>query len=317
MMSMKTLGVEAVAPATSANLGAGFDVFGVALDVLFDSVYVEKTADKQIAIMVDGVGANSIPTEPAHNTAGIVARELLETAGEKCGLILRIKKGVKPGSGLGSSAASAAAAAVAINELLGLGISSKELIGFAAMGEIASAGAPHADNVSAAILGYFTVIRSYKPLEVVGLPLPKNVEFAVVIPEISYTTSAARAVLPQKVDRSDLVYNVGHAATFMAGIVLNDVDLMGKGMSDSVVEPARAHLITGLAQVKEKALEAGAAGVTISGSGPSVLALVNSEKAEAEKVAEAMKEAFEKYGIKSQTLRAKPGAGARITRREL
>jgi len=313
---MKVIGVETIAPATSANLGAGFDVFGVALDALFDSVYIEIMEDKHIEITVEGIGSDLIPTDPDRNTAGIVAKELLKISRKKCGLKIKIKKGIKPGSGLGSSAASAAATALAINELLGLGISKKELIGFAAQGEIASAGAPHADNVSAAILGYFTVIRSRYPLDVISLPMPENVEFAIALPEISYTTSLARSVLPKEVKLSDLVYNVGHAATFIAGIVLNDVDLMGKGMSDSVIEPARAFLITGLDHVKEAAIKAGATGATISGSGPSVLALVNSKKTEAEKVASAMKEAFEKNGVKSQTVCAKPGAGARISRRE-
>jgi len=314
---MKALSVEAIAPATSANLGAGFDVFGVALDALFESVYVEKTKDKQIEITVKGIGSNLIPTDPDRNTAGIVAKELLKISRERCGLKIEIKKGIKPGSGLGSSAASAAATALAVNELLDLGLSKKELIGFAALGEIASAGAPHADNVSAAILGNFTVIRSYKPLEVVSLPLPENVEFAVALPEISYTTGEARSVLPKKVDLSSLVYNVGHAATFLAGIVLKDVDLMGKGMSDLVIEPARAFLIKGLDHVKERAAEAGAAGATISGAGPSVLALVNSKKTEAEKVARAMKDAFEEHGVKCQTICARPGAGTRISRREI
>jgi len=313
---MKVSGVEAVAPATSANLGAGFDVFGVALDVLFDSVYVETTKDKRIEITVEGIGAEWLPTITTRNTAGIVAQELLRVSGRRTGLKMRIKKGIRPGSGLGSSAASASAAAVAVNELLELGLSKKELVGFAAQGEIASAGTPHADNVSAAILGGFTVIRSRDPLDVTSLLMPENVEFALVLPEISLSTSVARSVLPKQVSLSDLAYNVGHAATFVAGIALNDVELMGKGMADSVIEPARAPLILGLNHVKEMAVEAGAAGVTISGAGPSVIALVNSKKANAEKVAKAMQQGFAKCRIRSQTFCAKPGPGARILRQK-
>ncbi len=314
---MKLHGAEAVAPATSANLGSGFDVFGVALDALHDSVLVELREENRIDISVEGIGSESIPVDPQRNTSGLVAKELLDLSGRKCGLKIKIGKGIKPGSGLGSSAASAAAAALAVNELLGLDLSQEEMIRFAARGEIASAGAPHADNVSAAILGFFTIVKSYDPLQVISLSLPKNVGFAIAIPEVSLkgATSQARSILPRNVNLSDLVHNVGHASTFIAGIALNDVNLMGKGMSDAVVEPARAHLIPGLADVRKSAMESGAAGVAISGAGPSVLALVNTQERRMIEVAEAMKQAFEKHGVKSQPLCARPGPRAKIVRR--
>jgi len=313
---MKALLVEAIAPATSANLGAGFDVFSVALDVLFDSVSVEVVRRSGIEITVEGTEAHLVPVEPDKNTAGVVAKTLLDLSRKKCGLVIRINKGVRPGRGLGSSAASAAAAALAINEALGLGLSKRELITFAAQGEIASAGFPHADNVSASVLGFFTIVRSYKPLEVIQLPLPKNIEFVVALPEIIKSTASMRSVLPKHVELSDVVHNVGHATTFIAGIALNDVNLMGKGMADSIVEPARARMFPGIIDVKLSALEAGAAGVAISGAGPSVLALVKAEKETIESVAKAMKDTFEKKGVKGQIIRAKPGPGAKVVRRE-
>lgn len=310
--------IEVAAPATSANLGAGFDVFGIALDSLFDRVLVEKIEDEgKIEIEVKGEGADGIPREPERNTAGIVARELLKFSGRRHGLKIMIYKGIRPGSGLGSSAASAAATAVAINELLNLKLSQTQLIGFAALGELASAGAPHADNVSAAILGDFIIVASREPLEVLKLKLPENAEFAIVLPEIRVDTSLARSVLPKKVDLSSMVYNVGRAATFVAGIALNSVEIMGRGMMDSVIEPARTPLIPGLSQVKERALKAGAAGAAISGAGPSVIALVDSRKACTETVALAMKDAFEEVGIRSRPMCARPGPGAKVIRREM
>lgn len=310
---MKSHSVKAVAPATSANLGSGFDVFSVALDAFFDTVHAEIIEGNSIEIRVEGPGGESIPVEPDLNTAGIVAKALLNLSKRKHGLKIKIEKGIRPGSGLGSSAASAAAAVVAVDKLLNLNLSKVELIRFAAQGEIASAGTAHADNVSAAILGQFNIVRSNDPLDVINLPLPKNVGFAIALPEITHkTTSQARAVLPKKVNLSDLVYHVGHAATIVAGIALNDISLMGKGMSDIVVEPARAHLIPGLADVKKSAMTCGAAGVSISGAGPSVIALVNTEEKRISEIAEAMKEAFEKCGIKSEALCARPGSGARI-----
>lgn len=314
---MKALEVEAVAPATSANLGAGFDVFGVALDSPFDSVRVKVVEGADIKISVKGVGAELIPVEPQRNTAGVVAQALLKFSKKRCGLSIEIRKGIKPGAGLGSSAASAAAAALAINEVLELSLSRMKLIEFAAQGEIASGGAPHADNVSPAILGFFTIVKSYNPLEVVQMPPPKNIEFVIAVPEIfKGSTALMRSILPKRVRLSELIHNVGHAASFIAGIALNDVNLMGKGMTDVVVEPARAKLIPGAADVRKSALEAGASGVSISGAGPSILALVKSDKDKVESVAKAMQEAFEKHGIRSQILHAKPGPGARIVRRK-
>jgi len=269
-----------------------------------------------VQISVEGVGAELVPVEPDKNTAGVVAKTLLDLSKKECGLTMKIKKGIRPGSGLGSSAASAAAAALAINEALNLNLSRRELIKFAAQGETASAGVPHADNVSSALLGFFTVVKSYDPLEVIRLPSPKNVEFAIATPDIVINTSLARSVLPKRVKLSDLARNIGHAAAFIAGIALNDVDLMGESMTDSIIEPARAHLIPGLAEVKKSAIEAGAAGVTISGAGSSILALVNAEKKKTDDVAKAMRNAFEKQGINCETIRAKPGPGARIVRRK-
>ncbi|MDQ1279647.1 MAG: homoserine kinase [Thermoproteota archaeon] len=310
---MKSNSITAVAPATSANLGSGFDVFSVALDIFFDTINVEMIEGGGIEIRVEGPGSASIPLDPDRNTAGIVAKALLSLSKRRHGLLIEIKKGIRPGSGLGSSAASAAAAVVAVNKLLNLNLSKLDLVRFAAQGEIASAGAAHADNVSAAILGQFNIIRCSNPLDVVNLSLPKNIGFAIVIPEITHkTTSQARSVLPEKVSLSDLVYHVGHAATIVAGIALGDVSLMGKGMSDIVVEPARAHLIPGLAAVKKSAMNCGAAGVSISGAGPSVIALVNTNERRISDVSRAMKEAFEDGGIKCEALSAKPGPGARL-----
>lgn len=308
--------VEAVAPATSANLGAGFDVFSMALKELQDRVSVKVVKEEGVTIRIEGVGAESIPLEPQKNTAGIVAENLLELSKRRLGLSLKIEKGIKPGSGLGSSAASAAAATVAVNELLDLKLSKEEMVRNAAQGEIASAEAAHADNVSAAILGFFTIIRSYDPLEVIQLPVPSDLEVVVALPEIEMDTAQARSVLPKKVKLSDLVHNVGNAAAFVAGISLKDVNLMGRSLEDSIIEPARSHLIPGLSEVKKGASQAGALGVAISGAGPSVIALADARKEKAKKIAREMKDAFRRRGIKCQTICTKPGPGAKIVRRQ-
>lgn len=288
--------VEASAPATSANLGAGFDVFGVALDTLYDKVSIEIVKGDKVELYVEGrrEWVSSIPTDLDRNTAGVVVKTLLSSFNRRCGLVIRIQKGIKPGSGLGSSAASATATALALNEALGLGLSRTELIEYAALGEVASAGVPHADNVSPAILGFFTIIISNNPIEAIQLPPPDNVKFVIAIPELTLETSLARSVIPKQVRLSDAVHNIAYASAFIAGIALKDVALMGRAMKDLIVEPYRASLIPGLNDVRNNAIEAGALGVAISGAGPSILALIDSEKGVEAKVAKAMKEGFEK-----------------------
>ncbi|ELY73953.1 homoserine kinase, partial [Natronobacterium gregoryi] len=137
------------APATSANLGSGFDVFGVALGTPADVVRVERASETTIT--VTGTGSQYIPEDPAKNTVGAVVDALDAPAR------IRIDKGVRPSSGLGSSAASAAAAAVALNELYGRGLSRNELVPIAAEGEAIVSGEAHSDNVAPSLLGGFTI----------------------------------------------------------------------------------------------------------------------------------------------------------------
>jgi len=306
--------VRVVAPATTANLGPGFDVFGLALNVFHDLVEVSL---KGGAITINALGkyASMMPTAPERNTAGVVARLILERAKANTGVEIKIAKEIKPGCGLGSSGASAAAVAVALDHLLEIGYSKMELISLAAQGESASAGFPHADNVAAAILGGFTIIRSYEPLDAISLKVPKNLEVAVAIPEVPMPpkkTEQARSILPDKVPLSKMVHNVGHASTLVAGFAQSDINLIGKGMSDWVVEPVRARLIPGYDRVRRSALDAGAAGVAISGAGPTMIAIVDAEKVNTTDVAEAMKEAFEQEGVKAEAHRAQPTGGVKI-----
>jgi len=306
-----------IAPSTTANLGPGFDVFGMALDLSCDRL--EASLDGEgVGLEVSSPFRVEVPSDPARNTAGVVARLLLERAGKRLGVRLRLDKGVRPGCGLGSSGASAAAAAVALNELLGLGLSRFELVSYAAKGEAASAGAAHADNVSPAILGGFTLVRSYDPLDVLRLRVPRNLRVAVAIPEIEVPedkTKIARSILPREIPLPHMVRNVGNAAGMIAGLLQGDVALVGRCMSDQVVEPVRARLIPGYDRVKRAAVEAGASGVTISGAGPAMLAVVDSEQVRAEDVAEAMREGFELEGLSAESRVARASNGARIVGR--
>jgi homoserine kinase len=302
------------APATTANLGPGFDVFGMAFEYPTDKVKISLIS-KGIKIKISGIASNSIPTAPQENTAGVVAKTILENFSINTGLMINLEKGIKPGIGLGSSAASAAAVAYGLNFMFNLQLDQNQLIQFSAKGEIASAGFEHADNVSAAIFGDFIIIKSYQPLEVINLKAPINLSVCIAIPEVQFSpkkTEKARSVLPKKVLMKKIIHNIGNASCLAVGFVTGDVDLIGRSMSDAIVEPARAFMIPGYEQVKNYAIQAGASGVAISGAGPAMMAIVDKKKVDALKVAVAMEEGFESVGVKAKAFSTKPGKGITI-----
>jgi homoserine kinase len=285
------------APATSANLGSGFDVFGVALDRPADVVRVER-AERTI-IEVTGVGAEYIPTDPDANTVGAVAEALDAPAR------IRIDKGVRPSSGLGSSASSAAGAALALNELYDRGLSRRELVPIAGEGEAVVSGEAHVDNVAPALLGGFT-IASGGDVTAVDADVP----LVACLPEIAVSTRDARGVVPDETPLSSLVETVGNAATLTAGMCRNDPELVGKGMDDPVVTPVRADLITGYHDVRDAAFDAGATGVTVSGAGPTVLAACH--RGDRRDIAGAMVEAFVDAGVDARAYQTNIGRGAEL-----
>jgi homoserine kinase len=306
------------APATTANLGPGFDVFGLALEKPNDKVTL-TLIPKGVKIEVCGLSAETIPTVPEKNTAGVVANQMLKEFSLKTGVQIKIEKGILPGMGLGSSAASAAAVAYGLNRMFNLKLDNKELIRLAAKGEVASAGFEHADNVSAAICGDFVIVKSYNPLEIVNLNSPPDMEVCVALPHIATPmskTEKARLVVSKLVPMDKLVHNVGNAAAMASGFAKGDVDLIGKSMLDAIVEPARAFLIPGYQQVKENALKAGACGVAISGAGPAMIAIVNKKKVDSSKIAEAMKEGFKSAGFNASAFATRPGGGVRLLEME-
>jgi homoserine kinase len=252
------------------------------------------------------VGDNGVLSRDPHkNTAGVSVLALikhLEGQGlsslATTGIDISLEKGLPIGSGLGSSSASTVAAVVAANEILGAPLSREELLPFAMEGERVACGAAHADNVAPALLGGFVLIRSYDPLDVVHLPTPSNAWVTVLSPHLELKTQDARKVLKRSVSLESAISQWGNVAALVAGIYQNDVRLMGRALEDKIVEPERAQLIPGYAAAKKAALEAGAAGCSISGSGPSLFALTESEAA-ANTVGAAMRSAFAALEIQS------------------
>lgn len=287
------------APATSANLGSGFDVFGVALSRPADVIRVERA--NRTTIEVTGAGSQYIPADPAKNTAGVVADALDAPAH------IEIDKGVRPSSGLGSSAASAAGAAVALNALYERDLTDEELVRAAAEGEAAVSGEAHADNVAPAIFGGFTIVTD-DGVTAVDASLP----VVACLPDIVVSTREARQVIPQSVDLDDLVDTVGAASTLAVGMCRDDPELVAKGFQDAIVTPARAALIEGYEPVREAALEAGATGVTVSGAGPTMLAICRHGRRRA--VASAMVDAFEATDVDATAYQTHIGRGAQVWR---
>lgn len=285
------------APATSANLGSGFDVFGAALERPADIVRAERASETTIE--VSGAGARYIPEDPEDNVAGAVARALDAPAR------IQIDKGVRPSSGLGSSAASAAGVALALNELYDLGRSRRELVAAAAEGEAVAAGTAHRDNVAPALLGGFTVVAGDRITQVdAGVPL------VVCLPDVVVSTRDAREALPERVDLEDLVETVGNAGTLAVGMARRDPVAVGAGMADPVVTPARSRLIDGYDRVRQAALDAGATGVAVSGAGPGVLAATRMH--DRQSVAAAMVEAFDEVGVAARAYQTAVGEGATV-----
>jgi len=281
-------------------LGSGFDVFGIALNKPADIVRLERAGETTID--VKGAGAQYIPEDPDDNAAGEVLRSL--------GVEARVEmdKGVRPSSGLGSSAASAAGVAVAADELYGLGLSNEELIEAAAQGERVVSGEAHKDNVAPCIVGGFTVSDDETEA------FDADCHCVVALPDTVVSTRDARAALPSSVSLEERSSTVADASRVVAGVVRDDVELLGRGMRDEVVEEARAPLIDGYSEAREAALSAGATGVTISGAGPAVLAVCR--RADKPDVAEALVEGFWRADVESRAYQARVGDGAQVVKRE-
>ncbi len=305
----------AVAPSSTANLGPGYDVFGLALDALYDRVTITKQKGSGGNITIRMSDA-SIPAVPESNSAGLVVKKMSKEFEISDNLEVKVKKGVPAGYGMGSSAASAAAAAVAFDGLYRLKVKKERLVEYAAEGELASAGARHYDNVSASVLGGF-VISSMKGGPVprfVRLAPPRDLVLIVAVPSITVPekkTEVARSVLPTDVPLRSAVHNVSGASTIVAGFALKDVELIARGVNDAIVEPARKHLIPGFDEVKENAISAGALAVTISGAGPSIIAFLKTAR-KSKEVSRAMAAGFKKAGVKCRTFSCKPSAGAHV-----
>lgn len=294
--------VSVFAPATIANLGPGFDFLGVAVEGQGDYVCARPLVGRPGTVIIEGIHGDEgrLSLLPEDNCIGVAAMEALKAMpAVETGVSLFLKKGMPLGSGLGSSAASAAAAVWAVNTLFGCPLSKEELVP-AGLASEAMVSGYHADNVAPAILGDFVLVRRCirgEPLELQQISYgADDLWFVLVTPAFEAPTRKMRAALPKQVPFSAMVHNASAGGALVASILLGDARGLGDALgSDAVVEPARGPLIPGFASVKRAAKESGAYGCTISGAGPTCVAVVDS-LAVGKKVAESMCGAFQSSG---------------------
>ena len=264
--------VKIFAPATVANVSCGFDSMGFAVDTIGDKMTFSKTSNKGVNIK-NITGAEGLTLDPTKNAAGVVALAMLKEYPVDFGIEITMHKGFSPGSGLGSSAASSGGAAFGVNQLLNKPFSILELTKFAMLGEEIACGAPIADNVAAVIFGGFILIRSYEPLDVIELPVPKDLRVVAIYPQIEIKTKDAREVLPNQIPLKKAVKQWGNVGGLISGLYTEDYRLISNSLIDVIVEPKRKHLIPYFDLVKKEAMNAGALGAGISGSGPTIFSL--------------------------------------------
>jgi homoserine kinase len=295
------MSVTAFAPATVSNVACGFDVLGFALHEPGDQVTAQWTSAGGVRITDISGDDGRLPREAKRNTAGVAAEALLRALGEKRGVSLSIVKGLPLSSGLGGSAASAAAAVVAVDALIGARSTAETLIACALEGESNGAGSAHGDNIAPAICGGFVLVRRASPPDVVKLPVPAGLTAVVVHPDLEIETAKARALLGTTVPLADAVQQWANLGALVHGLHTGDFNLISRSLEDTIAEPRRAPLVPGLAAIKRAAIDAGALGCSLSGSGPSLFALCVGREG-ASRVAAAMESAVHAHiGGNSQT----------------
>ena len=302
MTSSATAPVRAFAPGAIGNIGPGLDILGMAVEGPGDTVEARHVPGPGVTLT--SPGHRALPTDPDRHTSSLAAQEALRLAGATtAGVALAVTKGLPLAGGQGGSAASAVAGAVATDRLLGLGLTERQLAMAALYAEERVAGR-HLDNILPCLLGGIILIRSMEDWDYVRVPAPAGLVIVLVHPEQEMRTAEARAALPAAIPRAVALHQAAQVGAMTLALATGDLALLGRAIDDRIAEPARAPLLPGFREAKRAALEAGALGCSISGSGPTAFAFSDDEKA-AERVADAMRRAYEGCGF---------AAAARITR---
>ena len=268
--------IKVFSPGSVTNLSCGYDILGFCLDKVGDTITITKTPEK--GIIISSIDKYDLPTSIDENVAGIAAQAMINEVSIDYGIDIKIEKGIKPGSGIGSSAASSAGVVYAINKLIGSPFTNLQLIRFAMEGEKYVSGSYHADNVSPILLGGFTLVRSIEELDIIKLPNPKDLIATIIRPEIEIKTSDSRKVVKSKVTIDKMVRQSANLAAFISSLYTEDYELMSSSIVDEIIEPDRALLIPEYYNIKEISTKAGAIACGISGSGPAIFSLSKSSE---------------------------------------
>lgn len=285
-MGTEELVIEA--PASIANLGPAFDVAALAINPPSDIVRVKVTDGDGVFIQNSGEYASNLPTEGSRNSAHLVAAKAIELAGLRKRIEINVIKRIKPASGLGSSGATSAAVAYALNKLLNLGLGEWELVELASYGELASAGVRHMDNVAASLFGGLVIVNPMvRRVTKINFP---ELSIVVVIEGSKPNTGFMRSILPKAYELGDVVANMANVAQLVASVLMNDMDLFSKVITnDRVAMPYRVKVYEHWGIVKSILEDHGALGVVLSGAGPSIAAFFKREPQVNEIKAELMK----------------------------
>jgi len=291
--------VKAFAPASIGNVSCGFDVLGLAVQSPGDEVFISLNASDEITIKAIHGDGGRLPLDTAKNTAGVAVLSFLHAIGSRQGAEITLYKNLPLGSGMGSSAASGVAAVVAMNFLMGNPLPRPALLPFVMEAERAACGAAHADNAAPSLLGGLILVRDNDPLDIVTIPTPSELVCVLVHPHIEVKTKDARAVLRPSIALKDGITQWANTAALVAGMLKADYELIGRSLVDVVAEPLRADLIPGFRKVKEAAIQRGALGCGISGSGPTMFCLCRGMET-AQQAGLAMQQVFQVLHLKSE-----------------
>jgi homoserine kinase len=290
-------------PGGIGNLGPGLDVLGCAVAGLRDEVTAEWSDAPGVTLL--DAGHPELPTDPARHTSAIAAAAVLDVARRRgatlfaSGVALAVRKQLPLSGGQGGSAASAVAGAVAANTLLGSLLDRTALLQCCLLAEETVAGR-HLDNIAPSLLGGIVLVRSVDPIDVVSLPIPDGLRVVLAHPAQRLRTADARGVLPASLPRAVALHQMAQVAAIVAACYSSDLALLGRAIDDRIAEPARAPLLPGFSAAKAAAMTAGALGASISGAGPTAFALTSGDEV-AERVAAAMREAYERAGVECTT----------------
>jgi homoserine kinase len=282
-------------PATIANFGPGFDMFALALEGPSNVLKIRPARRGDIVIRIIG-GHSDLPTKPEENTAGLAALHFFQRTGADGGADIEIFIRMPTCAGLGSSAASAVAAVFGLDKLYRTGLASHDIIELASLGEAASGGTPHADNVAACALGGFVFVRSTRPLHVEKFPVPP---IPVVVRVRKKDQTTTRGLIPAEFPLSRMKEQMAGCAAVIHAVLKENIEDIGASINrDYISEPVRSRSIPGYDDLKRKVLETGAFGCNVCGGGSSVFAICAEEKIA--EVAAAMRDFNDPGGVEAE-----------------